>query len=86
MSITKENIEPCEICSMKFNKQMCKIANKFFQDGNPCFCKAIKKVEKLINENNQLKRSNGDYFSYLVDRDDFLSDFLEWQEENSSKA
>ena len=49
-------IEPCDICKMEYTKEMCKIANKFFQDNDPCFCQAIKKVEKMINEKKKLKK------------------------------
>ena len=54
--MSKENIEPCDICGMKYTKEMCEIANKFFQDGDPCFCRAIKKVERLINKNKELRK------------------------------
>ena len=49
--MNKEHIEPCDICGMKYNKEMCKIAIKFFQDDDSCFCKGIKKVQRLINKN-----------------------------------
>ncbi len=52
----KEKIEPCDICKMRYTKEMCKIANKFFQGDDPCYCQAIKKVEKLINKNKKLKQ------------------------------
>jgi len=81
----ENKIEPCDICGMKYNKEMIKIGKSFFSDNEPCFCKNIKQIERLKKKIKKLEKSNGDYFSYLMDRDDFLSDFLEWQEEEHSQ-
>jgi len=53
--VIKDKIPPCDICNTKYNKEMVKIANIFFQDDNPCYCNQIKKIEKLIIKNNRLK-------------------------------
>lgn len=57
----KESIEPCDICGMEYDKEMCKIAEKFFQDDDPCFCKSIKKAQKAIAD---LKKARQE-ISYL---------------------
>ncbi len=49
-----DKIEPCDICGTKYTKEMCKIANKYLGDNDPCFCKSIKKIQKLIEEINML--------------------------------
>ena len=51
----KENIEPCDICGMKYTKEMCTIANEYLNDEEPCYCKSIKEIERLINKNRKLK-------------------------------
>jgi hypothetical protein len=67
--IKEEKYEDCDICGMKYNKEMYKIASKFFGNDDPCFCKSIKKIERLSKENNHLRKLNQQMFDYLLEED-----------------
>ena len=73
----------CDCCGRTLTKEQRKIEKKINTDISPCYCSLILQIDRKNKQIKKLKKSNGDYFSYLMDRDDFLSDFLEWQEENS---
>ena len=79
-------IEPCEFCKTKYAKEMCKIANKFLNDEEPCYCRTIKRIQRLIKENKKLKILNTDYFCFLMEHDDMLSAFEEWKEEEKEES
>ncbi len=51
----KLELEPCDICGMKYTEEMCKIAWKYLDDDDPCYCKLIKKIERLVRKNKKLQ-------------------------------
>lgn len=76
-----DKIEPCDICGMKYTKERCKLGRMLSKDNMPCYCNIIKKIERLNNKIKKLEKSNSKYFSFLMEYDDLLSQFNEWEED-----
>ena len=52
----EEIIGECDICGMKFNKEMYKIEKKLFDNEMPCSCNIINEVIKLKKKIKLLKK------------------------------
>jgi len=72
----------CDCCGRVLTPTQMKIEKKINTELSPCFCNIIIELDRKNKQIKKLKKANSRYFSYLMERDDFLDDFREWEEEN----
>ena len=77
----KQEVFECDCCGRVLTPTQMKIEKKINTDLSPCFCNIIIELDKKNKKIKKLEKANTRYFSYLMDRDDFLADFQEWEEE-----
>ncbi len=68
----------CEFCGYKYTDEVIKIAKRL-DDVDPCYCSIIDKIYKLKKKVKKLKKVNSSYFSFLMEHDDLLNAFQEWE-------
>ena len=74
----------CDCCERVLTKDQMKIERKINNDLSPCYCSLIVKIDKLNKKVKKLNKSNSRYFSFLMEYDNLLSQFQEWDEYEDS--
>ena len=72
----------CDCCGRVLTPTQMKIEKKINTELSPCFCDIIIELDKKNKMIKKLKKANSRYVSYLMESDNLLEDFIEWEEEN----